>query len=55
MHSFLYSIVGPCCLSISYIIVCMGQSQTPNLFLYLSLPCGNHKFVFYVCESVSIL
>ena len=29
-YSFLCCLVGPCCLSILYIIVCICESQTPN-------------------------
>ena len=41
--------VGPGWLSILNIVVCVCQSQIPNLSLLL-FPFGNHKFVFYVCE-----
>ena len=47
--------VGPCCLSIFCIAVCICQSQTPNLALPFPFTFGNHKFVFYICESVSVL
>ena len=48
--------VGPCCLSILNIAVCTCQLQIPNLSLPLPLPPpSNHKFVFYVCESISVL
>ena len=38
----------------------VGASFNPKLLVYLPLatpagPSGNHKFVFYVCESVSVL
>ena len=46
--------VGPC-LSILCIAVCICQSQIPNLALPCPFPFGNHKFVFYICESVSVL
>ena len=45
--------VGPYQLSILYIVVCICQSQSPNLSLP-PLPCGKHKFVFYICNSVSV-
>ena len=44
--------VGPYQLSILYIVVCICQSQSPNLSLCPFLP-GNHKFVFYTCNSTS--
>ena len=48
--------VGPCWLSILNIAMCTCQSQTPNLSPPSStIPFGNHKFVFYVCESISVL
>ena len=47
--------VSPCWLSILSIVVCLCQSQTTNLSLPQPFPFGNHKFVFYVCESVSVL
>ena len=34
--------------------VCKCQSQSPSLSLP-SLPSGNHKFAFYICNSVSTL
>ena len=52
--SFLCRTVGSCWLSILYIIVCIFQSQTPDLSL-CPLPFGNHKFAFCVCESTSVL
>ena len=47
--------VGPCCLSILYIVVFICLPQTPNLSLPLAFPFGNHKFVFCVCGSISVL
>ena len=43
--------VGPCCLSVLYILV---LSVNPKLLIYLSLhlPLCNHKFVFYVYKSL---
>ena len=32
-----------------------GQPRTPDLFLPYAFPSGNHKFVFYVYESISVL
>ena len=32
--------------------VCICQSQTPNVS---SLPPGNHKFVYYIWDSISVL
>ena len=38
-------------LSILYIVVCMCQSQSPNIALPPpNFPLGNHKFVFYICD-----
>ena len=45
---------GPYLLSILYIVVCICQSQTPNLSLLLLSP-GNHKFAFYIHDSTSVL
>ena len=52
-QSFLCYRVGPYQLSILYIVVCICQSQSPNLSPLLS-PLGNHKFVFYICDSISV-
>ena len=54
-YSSLCYTVGPCCLSILYIVVCICQSKTPNLYFPLPFPFSNHKFVFYVCESIALL
>ena len=49
-------VVNPGFISILYIVVCICQSPLPNLSLpCLAFPFGNHKFVFYVCESVTVL
>ena len=53
-YSSLFYAVNPCCLSILCTVVCICKSHTPNLSLPPSLsPLVN--FVFYVCESVSVL
>jgi len=49
-YSSLHHTVGPCWLSISYIVVWICQSQTPSLPLP-PFPLG--KFVICVCESIS--
>ena len=54
-YSSLHYTVGSCCLSILYIVVCIYQSQTLILSLPPPFPFGNYKFVFNVCESVSVL
>ena len=36
-----------------YIVVCTSQSQSPNLSPTFSL--DNHKFVFYIFDSISVL
>ena len=42
-------------LVIYLIVVCICQSQSSNLSLP-SLPCfDDHKFVFYICDSFSVL
>ena len=51
-YSFLPYAVGPHCLSIPHVIVCIYKPQTPSPSLLLLL--GNHKSVLYVCESVSV-
>ena len=38
-----------------FYIVYICLSQTPNLSVLPHFPFGNHKFVFYVCESISVL
>ena len=45
--------IGLCGLSILYTVV----SVNPTFLTYTLLPppCDNHKFVFYVCESVFVL
>ena len=45
--------VGPYQLSILYLVVCICQSQSPNLSLP-PLPPSNHKCVFYICDSTSV-
>ena len=42
------------CLSVLYIIVYIYSSQPPSWSLF-PFPPGNHKFAFYVCESLSVL
>ena len=37
-----------------YMVVCICQSQFPNLSC-LSFPPSNYKFVFYICDSISVL
>ena len=37
------------------LLLCICYSQIPNLSPAQPFPFGNHKFVFYVCESVSVL
>ena len=51
---FLCYTIGLCWLFILYIIMCIIY-QLPNLSLPSPFPFGNHKFVFYVCESLSVL
>ena len=51
-YSSLCYTVGPCCLF--YVQWCV--SVNPKLLIYPSprFSFGSHKFVFYVCESVSV-
>ena len=42
--------VGPCQLSILYIVLCMCQSQ-PHYLYFPPIPPSNSKFVFYICNS----
>ena len=37
-----------------YVVMCICQSQSPNLSFPLLLT-SSHKFVFYICNSISIL
>ena len=52
--SSLYYTVGPHQLSIVYIAVCICQSQSP-IHPTASFPLGIHRFVHYVCVSISAL
>ena len=55
-YSSLGYTVGPCWLSIKYIVMCVCYSQTPNLpSLPTAFPFGNHKLVFHVFGSISVL
>ena len=36
-------------------VVYICESQTPNLSFPQPFPFGNSKFVFYVCEPISVL
>ena len=47
-YSSLCSPVGPCCLSILDVTVCICSAQPPTLPLL-----GNYKALLHVCESVS--
>ena len=49
--------VGSYYLSILHTVVCICQSQSPNLSLLPPppFPLGNHKCVFYICDSISVL
>ena len=51
-HSFLCYTPGPCCLSTEYIMACACWPKTPKLTTPFTF--GNHKFVFHICESVSV-
>ena len=53
-QNFLCYIVYPCQLSVFCIVECICQSQSPNLSLP-SLPLVNNKFIFYICDSISVL
>ena len=53
-YSSLCYTVNPCCLPNLYIVVYICQSQPSNLSLAF-FHFGKHKFVFYVCESISVL
>ena len=54
-YSSLCYTVGPCCLSILNVTVCIYYPRTPNPSLPLPpLHLGNHKSVLYVCESLSV-
>ena len=41
--------------NILHTIVCVCQSQSPSLSLPTPYPAGNHKFVYYICDSISVL
>ena len=47
--------VGPCCLSILYIIVCIGQPQTPTPLLPCPPPLWQPQSVFCVCVEAAFL
>ena len=52
-YSSLCYTVGPCWFSYVWYCVCVN----PKLLIYLSplFPFGNHKFVFYIYGSISVL
>ena len=56
-YSSLCYTLGPCCLPILYIVMCLYSFQTPNFSLppTPANPFHNHKFVLYVCVSSSVL
>ena len=41
--------------SILYIVICICHSQSLSLSLPPSFPPGNHKFVAYTYDSISVL
>ena len=43
----------PTGLPILYMAVCICESQSPN-FSLPAFPPGNHKFAFYICNSLSV-
>ena len=47
--------VGPCCLSILYIIVCIGQPQTPTPLLPCPPPLWQPQSVLCVCVEAAFL
>ena len=51
--SSLFCTLVPCCLAILYMVVCICYFKLPNLSLLPLFPFDNHKFIFYVCESLS--
>ena len=51
----LYYIAGPSWQTILYTTVCIWQSQTPVPPFPLPLPFVNYKFIFKICEPVSVL
>ena len=53
-YSSLCYIVGPCCLSILCNSLHLLNPNSQSLPSPAPLPLGNHKSVFYVCESVSV-
>ena len=54
-YSFLCYTVGPCWLSVLYIVVCTCKSQTPNLSLPSLFPLVVMNLFFNVWESISVL
>ena len=54
-YSPLFYKVNPSCLSILCIVVCICKSRISKFIpLSIPFPSGNHKFIFYVCEFVSV-
>ena len=41
--------------TILYLVVCIYVNLKFQIYPSPSLPCGNHKFVFYVCGFLSVL
>ena len=54
-YSFLCYILSSCCLPFLYMLVHICKPQTPNLSFSPLLSPLVTMFIFYVCESVSIL
>ena len=51
-YSSLCFTVGPCCLSVLNVIVCILSTPYSQPILLFPRPLGNHKSHLYVCESV---
>ena len=48
------NIIGPYGICFFFYVACICSSQLPNLSLPYPFPFDNQKFVFYVCDSISI-
>ena len=54
-YNFLHYTIYPHCSSVLHIVVCICQSHPLTCPPPSPLPFGIHNFLFYACESVSIL
>ena len=54
VHHRILNIV-PCAIQQLFVYMCVYVNPELLIYLFPPFPFGNHKFVFFVCESVSVL